>query len=136
MYGTSRSLTLRKDVPLEPNDDRVTRRHPAVRAVRRLLLVPVDADGTRIIDVAVILVGILVALCICLPILVVAVLVGIGVGVLLAEVGAPDAIRTAVGLGVVGLGLVLSFAVLVRLYRRLPTALRNLVADEERDDRA
>ena len=81
------------------SDDRPARRHPAFAVVRSLLLIELPPNGTRPIDIVVLFIGIPIALVVGLPILVVTVVVALPLGFLLAEVGAPEAIRTLYGLG-------------------------------------
>jgi hypothetical protein len=113
------------------SDDRPARRHPALAALRSLLLIELPPHGTRPIDIVVLFIGIPIALVVCLPILVVTVIAALPLGFLLDEVGAPEVIRAAYGLGAFGVGLMLCFLVLRRLYRRVPPLVRRLISEPE-----
>lgn len=95
-----------------------------MKLLRRILQIPVTLDGLRLVDVIAIPAAIVVALVVLLPTLIVSILLGLGPGLVLKALGAPDSIVSIPILGGIGLGLVLGFVVLLRLYRRVPAAIR------------
>jgi hypothetical protein len=122
--------TLMHENPLNVRPPR--RQPPGV--VRRLLSVPITPEGTRIIDILAIFVGIPLAIVVCIPILIVTFVAAAGVGLLLGELGASDQVRGLVGiLGLVG-GLALCFLALLAIYRRLPAAMRGWIDSEVEEE--
>jgi hypothetical protein len=106
---------------------RAAARGPVGSAVRSLLLLPLPPNGTRIVDMIVL------ALVVCLPILAMTLLGGAVVGLGLQAVGAPDALVAIPGLAGLGSGLVLGFLVLLRVYMRVPAAIRSWVTPDDQD---
>ena len=120
---------------MEPDHNLDTRAQagPARRAIRRVLAFPVNLDGATVGGTLALFIAMPVALVICLPILFAVAIVGVAAGALLSALGVPQSVSGLLGLaGFVG-GLVLSFVVLVRLYRRLPGWIKGWLAsvDEE-----
>ncbi|HYC07323.1 MAG TPA: hypothetical protein VEG29_05310 [Candidatus Binatia bacterium] len=107
-------------------DPGVPRRRLAVIG-RTLLLLPILGSTHRVIDVLAVLVGFGVACVVGFPVIAVTSLVAYGVGSALGSVG-----LSAAGQGVlilvagIGGGLVITFLILVRLLRFVPTPLREL----------
>jgi hypothetical protein len=132
-FGRRRHLRPRPSMDPTHADDRPSRRHPALVAVRSLLLVPLPPQGTRIIDIVFLFAAIPVVLVLCLPILLVTIVSGMPIGFALSELGAPEALRTAYGLGVFVGGLVVCFFAVLLAYRRLPAAIRSLVGSDDED---
>ena len=97
--------------------------------LRRMLLTPVPfaLTGARVVDLVILPVGAVVAFFVCIPILILTTIVGAAIGVALDGLGVPQGISGLFGLGGFIGGLALGFVVLLRLYRRLPAALRSWV---------
>lgn len=115
----------------DPRHDPRARPGLARTAIRRLLALPVNDQGITVSGTLALFIAMPVALVICLPILVVTTIVGVAAATLLSALGIPQSASGLLGfLGFIA-GLALSFLVLVRLYRRLPTAIRAWIARED-----
>ena len=105
------------------------------RWIQQVLQAPVPGTDLRLIDMVVLPIGMVVAMVVCLPILLGCTALGAAVALALEAIGAPSAVAAVPGLLGFGVGLVLSFVVLLRLYRRLPASIRALVTPDDDEDR-
>jgi hypothetical protein len=121
-------------VPNGRQNGRVTRGNPPFAAIRWLLLLRLPPSGVRIVDVVVLFLGIPVAIVVCIPILAVTAIASIPIGSLLSALNAPAVVGAVFALVWFGGGLALCFVALLRIYRRLPAAMRAWVTPEDTDE--
>ena len=113
------------------NDDRAPRRPGLASRIRRLLLVPLPPDGIRPVDMIALPIGVIVAFFVCIPIWIVTMLIAAVVASNLERLGLGDDLGRGVMIVGIVTGLALSAIVLVRIWRRVPSAIRAFVFEEE-----
>jgi hypothetical protein len=119
------------EVPDMTADERPRRLGQLRRAVRWLVLLPLPPHGTRLIDLVILPIGIVVALCVCIPILIVWAIVVLLLGTVLTSLGVSPSVMGYLAIALFVVALAVCFVMLLRVLRRLPGPLRRLLVGAE-----